>query len=159
MKCLKFFEKWSEWTKNSNFFASEAYTTLSHHFEPSKVIPRLELIILLYWNYRLKLECSYKHWTSLTPYSGYYQSNCFHQNLNAFKNYHEIEGIREWMPPFFRQNCFKKLWIRMQLQRNFFTHYSERSRQIASLNCITPVLLEFNMDFSGRFFAKDKIHY
>ena len=36
LKYLKKFEKLSKWTKNSYFFASEAYTTLSHHFKPSK---------------------------------------------------------------------------------------------------------------------------
>ena len=35
LKYFKYFEKRSKWTKNSDFFASEAYTTLSHHFEPS----------------------------------------------------------------------------------------------------------------------------
>ena len=34
-KFLKYFEKSIKWTKNSDFFASEAYTTLSHHFESS----------------------------------------------------------------------------------------------------------------------------
>ena len=35
LKFLKYFEKQSKWTKNSDFFAFKAYTTLSHHFEPS----------------------------------------------------------------------------------------------------------------------------
>ena len=35
LKYFKYFEKQSKCTKNSDFFATEAYTTLSHHFEQS----------------------------------------------------------------------------------------------------------------------------
>ena len=35
LEYIKYFEKRSKLTKNSDFFASKAYTTLSHHFEPS----------------------------------------------------------------------------------------------------------------------------
>ena len=35
LKYLRNFEKWSKLNKNLSFFASKAYTTLSHHFELS----------------------------------------------------------------------------------------------------------------------------
>ena len=35
LKYLRNFEKQSKRTNNSDFLASEAYTTFSHHFEPS----------------------------------------------------------------------------------------------------------------------------
>ena len=34
LKYFKYFEKRSELTKNSNFFARGEHATLSHHFEP-----------------------------------------------------------------------------------------------------------------------------
>ena len=39
------FEKWLKRTKNSNFFAFKAYTTLSHHFDPILVIFGLRLTL------------------------------------------------------------------------------------------------------------------
>ena len=42
---LEIFEKWLKRTKNSNFFAFKAYTTLSHHFDPILVIFGLRLTL------------------------------------------------------------------------------------------------------------------
>ena len=44
-KFLKYFEKRSKLTKNSDFFAHGERATLSHHFEPSWVILRLLQLI------------------------------------------------------------------------------------------------------------------
>ena len=46
LKYLKYYQKRSKWTKNSDFFASEAYTTLSQYFELSLIILGLKLTIL-----------------------------------------------------------------------------------------------------------------
>ena len=62
LKYFKYFEKGSKWTKNLNFIASEAYT-----FWAKLGYSRIKIDHIA--DSLLKLEYSYKCWTSATPYS------------------------------------------------------------------------------------------